>query len=139
MTVCDRFNRGSQLIRARSAVAAVYSVYELQNLVKVSTFEESGYELGIAGTAAAHKSDIGQKSLIDLKMNLRRADPLGFIDVALIFEISGHSNSKQFTDLFTPTVGLLSHLITRPIFIKILFLLKARPKENRPRVDFSVE
>jgi hypothetical protein len=134
LTVCERFNRGSQLIRARSAVAAVYSVYELQNLVKLSTFEESGYELGIAGTAAAHKSDIGQKSLIDLKMNLRRANPLGFKDVALIFAVNGHLINKQLIDPFTPTAGWLSHLITNPIF-----LLKSRPKENRPKVDFSVE
>ena len=139
MAVCDRFNRRSQLIRARSAVAAIYSVYNLQNVVKLSTFEESVHELGIAGTAATHKSNIGQKSLIDLKMNLKGTDPLRFINIALIFAISGHSINKQLTDLFTPTVGLLSHPITRPIFLNLLFLLKAKPKEYRPRVDFSVE
>lgn len=98
MAVCDRLNRGSQLIRARSAVAAVDSVYEPQNFIEVSTFKESGHELGVTGTAAAHKSDFGQIALIDLKMNLRRTDPSGFINEALIFTISGHSNNKQLTE-----------------------------------------
>ena len=105
MAFCNRFNRRSQLVRTRSAIAAVNSVYEFQNFVNVSTFEEPGHELGITGTAATHKPDIGQKPLIDLKMNLRGADPLGFVNVTLILMMSGHSNNKQLTDLFTPTVG----------------------------------
>ena len=134
MAVCDRFNRGSQLIRARSAVAAVYSIYNLQNFVKLSTFEESVHKMGITGTAPTNKSNIGQKPLIDLKMNLRRANPLGFKDVALIFAVNGHLINKQLIDPFTPTAGWLSHPITNPTFLR-----KSRPKENRPKVDFSVE
>jgi len=104
LAFCDRFDRRSQLIRTRSAVAAVYSVYNLQNFVKMPTFKESVHKMGITGTAATHKPDIGQKSLIDLKMNLDGADPSSFINIALIFEISSHSNNKQLADLFTPTV-----------------------------------